>query len=90
MTGLRSYVGFLALGTAIVDASCTPMPGWHVSHAVASPFGDGKEYHSCADGSICQEGYACTKDGCEWCGSDDGVATRCTEANDGDQPGRHP
>lgn len=28
------------------------------------------------------EGYACVKDGCEWCGDEDGVATRCTNGND--------
>jgi len=45
--------------------------------------GDASEWHVCPGGGVCREGWACVAGGCEWCGDDDGVATRCTQGNDG-------
>jgi hypothetical protein len=59
---------------ALISA-CTPLP-MNVSHATA-PSG-GREWHSCA-GFDCPEGFACTKDGCEYCGPGE---TRCSNGND--------
>lgn len=55
-------------------------PDWYISHGTS--IHNGNEYHSCKGGGECMEGYACVKDGCEWCGDEDGVATRCTNGND--------
>jgi hypothetical protein len=61
-------------------AGCVPLtslPGATPSHAVGGS--DGNEWHSCAGGGACQEGWACVVDGCEWCGPG---ATRCTSGTD--------
>lgn len=42
----------------------------------------GLNWHVCFGGGECPEGWACTKDGCEWCGDEPGAQTRCTEGND--------
>ena len=48
----------------------------------ANPTPDGREMHTCIGyqraAFDCEEGYACTRFGCEWCGDDDGAQTRCT------------
>jgi hypothetical protein len=90
----------LLLGTALIRtliaipllalASCAsipPMPGWSISHATGRHTRSGREMHTCFDGSECEEGYACTRFGCEFCGDDDGVETRCTDYEDGSQIG---
>ena len=65
---------------ALLLVSCNVAP-IHLSHATAPH--DGQEWHSCADGTECAEGYACTSLGCEWCGADyDPIETRCTNGND--------
>lgn len=47
-------------------------PGIYRSHA--NPPHDGEQWHSCADGTECLEGYACVREGngyrCTWCGHD--------------------
>lgn len=55
-------------------------------HSVASPTHDGREYHSCAGGGACLEGYSCVHGGyCEWCGDYGGEQTKCTSSGlDGD------
>jgi hypothetical protein len=69
---------------ALVGCSVAPVTGWHVSHAVQ--VGDGREWHSCASGGTCPEGWACVRGGqCEWCDDDDGVRTRCTGGADGQE-----
>lgn len=71
-----------ALALAVLLAACAP-PSSHATHA--GPSGDGREWHSCWGYSrepfYCEEGYACTRHGCEWCGAG-GVRTRCTWGND--------
>jgi len=68
--------------------SCGPLPAW-IPHA-STPVG-GIEMHTCSrrlgdttlPGRTCEEGYACVRDGCEWCGDTaDGARTRCTEGDD--------
>ena len=68
--------------------ACGPLPAW-IPHTVA-PSG-GRAMHSCSvrlgeavgPRRMCEEGYACVRDGCEWCGDTaDGVKTRCTEGDD--------
>jgi len=75
--------GLVAVVAASTAGGCTPFYGGHAS----APH-DGYEWHTCEDGSECREGYACTRHGCEWCGDDDGVRTRCTEGMDGFIMGR--
>jgi hypothetical protein len=69
-------------------AACGPLPAW-IPHASA-PVG-GVEMHTCSvrlgdttkRHRVCQEGYACVRDGCEWCGdAAGGMMTRCTEGDD--------
>ena len=74
-TTIVTVLALLVVGCA----GYTPSGQWYVSHATA-PSG-GHEWHSCKGGYDCMEGYACVKDGCEWCGGDD-VETRCTAGND--------
>ena len=69
--------------------ACAPVkpshgPQGYISHVVAGPKnakGDDL-WHSCAGGGSCREGWACVKDGCEWCGDGAGVQTRCSNGND--------
>lgn len=72
-----------AIFVSILVAGCNQAPLAHywMGH-MPTTNGDGTEYHICEGGGSCQEGYACVKDGCEWCGDGDGVATRCTEGSD--------
>jgi hypothetical protein len=62
---------------AFALAGCGGVTPLYVSHATAPH--DGQEWHSCAPVAgvsvECPEGYACVKDGCEWCGPGE---TRCT------------
>lgn len=64
-----------------VLVSCGHVTPWHPG--VGSYPSNGHEWHSCPGLPFdCWEGYSCTRDGCEWCGDDDGVETRCTNGND--------
>lgn len=70
--------------TMVLAASCSP---WRTGESSfvsrAAPSFDGKEWHTCYGGGMCMEGWACVKDGCEWCGDDHAVGgTRCTAGND--------
>lgn len=70
----------LLLCIALAGCSTRADPStFFISHG-AAPF-DGKEWHTCRGGGLCEEGYACVKGGCEWCGGDR-TRTRCTEGND--------
>jgi len=68
--------------------ACGPLPAL-IPHAAAPV--NGIEMHTCSvrlgDTSerhrTCPKGYACVRDGCEWCGdAADGVQTRCTDGED--------
>lgn len=63
----------------LLVTACGPV-SFFVSYEGAPAFG--LNWHVCLGGFECPEGYACTKDGCEWCGDTPGVLTRCTEGND--------
>ncbi len=44
-------------------------------------------WHNCASGGECREGWACVRGGgCEWCGVQDGVTTRCDNGLDAWEP----
>lgn len=73
----------MIIALAFCLVACTPLHNTPPSHAVGG--NDGDEWHSCPNGTACREGYACVKDGCEWCGDDsriDQQLTRCTLGND--------
>lgn len=57
---------------------CVGAGGIYRSHANAPH--DGAQWHSCADGMECREGWACVRDGCEICGD---PPSRCSEGIDG-------
>lgn len=67
-----------------VIVGCAPLRPFYLGHGTSH---DGRQWHTCANGIECLEGYACTKDGCEWCGDDDGIETRCTNALDSNPNG---
>jgi hypothetical protein len=97
MSGADPRVGSIARAPlavlALATAACTVTPSstWHVSRAAPPPAGvhDSREWHTCrafvdptAPGPReCPEGYACTRNGCEWCGDGNGE-TRCRDGND--------
>lgn len=76
---------FLVLLALALGASCRPSDNWYVGHVTGGPGATG--WHTCKGGGACREGWACVKDGCEWCGDADGVGTRCTNGNDSSDNG---
>lgn len=74
----------LALVCAILAVGCTATAPFAGFSRAAAP-AEGSARHTCpGTGGYCDEGYACTKDGCEWCGDDDmfSTETRCSAGND--------
>jgi hypothetical protein len=64
-------------------AGCGVTTPFYISRGTLPREPDGREWHTCAGGGMCEEGYACVAGGyCEWCGNGDGVQTRCTNGND--------
>ena len=80
----------LLSGMILVGCACLPItPLQRISRASAPTkvYIDGhlvsQESHECqGEGGThwsCEEGWACVRDGCEWCGPGE---TRCTAGND--------
>lgn len=70
---------------AVSIVGCGHTPTFTMGYSTAPPSNElySREYHHCPGGGDCPEGWACTAQGaCEWCGDNDGVATRCTDAMD--------
>lgn len=75
------------MAAVLLAVGCAPLQPFYFGHGTSH---DGVEYHTCrtaTDHWECREGYACSKDGCEWCGDEDGVDTRCTNALDSNPGG---
>jgi len=71
-------IATLAISIALLGTACGPTTALYIGHI--TDVRDGREWHSCAGGGECEMGWACVKDGCEWCGND--RDTRCTSSLD--------